>query len=215
MRLDTTIVAVMAVTPLAGAQVILNQDLSGPVGAGLVPAPWYAWQKTPDTCDASGPFNNTGVPWTPSATGHTFVRAGGDTGINSEAIAQIVTGFTPGATYELKFEQTNLGHQHPTTGDWLGQNGFWDVLIDGVVVGSGSAMIKPTLPTDPIAWSTGAINFVAPAADFELAFRAEATTGAGLAAYLGIDAIEHRLVPAPGAGALLALAGLGTTRRRR
>jgi len=194
---------------------ITNGDLTGPVGAGLVPPGWFPWQKTPDTCDASGPFNYTGTPWAASPNGHTFVRAGGSDFANSEAIGQNVTGFTAGATYDLEFFQTNLGFQHPVSGAWNGENGYWELYVDGVLAGSSTVLSKPATPSDSIVWSADAITFVAPAPSFEIALVSRTVTPGGLAAYMGIDGVDVELIPAPGAAGLLAGAGLLGLRRRR
>ena len=199
----------------ASGATILNGDLAGPVGAGIVPPDWFPWQKTPDTCDALGPFNNTITPWTASPNGHTFVRAGGSDFANSEAIAQNVTGFTPGAPYVLEFFLTNLGFENASSGAWGGQDGYWELYLDGTLAGSSVTLSRQATAADPIVWSSDTIGFVAPAANFELALVSRTAGASGLAAYMGIDGVGVRLVPAPGALAALAGAGLGAFARRR
>lgn len=208
------LVALIAASPALG-QTILNGDLTGPQATGSAPPDWFNWQKTPDTVTATGPFNNTPNPWALSPNGGTFVRAGGSDFANSEAFAQNVTGFTPGVIYQLDMFVTNLGFEHPTSGDWIGQDGYWSVYIDGVLAGSTGVLSKPTLNTDSIAWVADSVSFVAPAAAFELALVSRSAGGA-LAAYMGIDGVSARAVPAPGAATVLAL-GLvaGGVRRRR
>lgn len=213
---QTSIAIALLASSAASAQPdFANGDLTGTVSSSVVPAPWFLWQKTPDTCDPFGPFNNTPTPWTLSPNGGTFVRTGGDSGVNSEALAQNLTGFTPGQLYTIEFSQTNLGFEHPSTGDWLGMDGFYDVLVDGVVVGSSSVLSKPAINTDAISWSAASVSFSAPAADLEIAFRVESALGTGLAAYMGIDGVRMRPVPAPAGAVLLGVVGLVAMRRHR
>ena len=217
MRRVLTIAALSGVlAPAAVAvPVILNGDLTGPIATGNAPPDWFNWQKTPDTCDALGPFNNTPNPWALSPNGGTFVRAGGsDFPGQSEAIAQNVTGFTPGIAYELSFYQANLGFEHPTSGDWNGTDGFWQVLVDGVLVGSSATLTKPAANVDPIAWVLDSVTFIAPAANFELALVSYSASPSGLAAYMGIDGVGVHEVPAPGAALVLAMGGVMARRRR-
>lgn len=195
------------------AQTIMNPDLTGPVASSTAPIDWYAWTDTADTCDASGPFNYTGNPWVLSPNGGTFVRGGAnDFGVN-EGIAQVVTGFVPGQVYTLEFYTTNLGFQNPSTG-WTGADGFWRFYADGTVFGDSVTLTKPVLGTDDISWTFGTLNFVAPAASFELAVQSQ-WAGSGSAAYMGIDGINVRPVPAPASMGLIALAGVGALRHRR
>lgn len=211
-----TVVASLSAAPLCAASpVIINPDLTGPVGIGVVPPGWSLWTGSPDTCDAGGPFNNTPTPWVLSPNGGTFVRAGGTSTVGGEGFAQVVTGFTPGALYTLTFFQTNLGFEHPTNGSWNGTDGYWDLMLDGSHAGSSAVLTKPTLNTDPIAWSIGLINFVAPAASFEMALWSRSADPSGLAAYMGIDGFDVRLVPAPSGLAAFAFAGIALSRRRR
>ncbi|MCA9274077.1 MAG: PEP-CTERM sorting domain-containing protein [Phycisphaerales bacterium] len=215
MKNTLTVCAAIAagMTTTANAQTIINPDLTGPVASSTAPTDWYAWTDTADTCDASGPFNYTGNPWVLSPNGGTFVRGGAnDFGVN-EGIAQVVTGFVPGQIYTLEFYTTNLGFQNPSTG-WGGADGFWRFFADSSVIGDTVTLSRQALGTDDISWTFGTLDFVAPAASFELAVQSR-WAGSGTAAYMGIDGINVRLVPAPGSFGLLALAGVGAMRRRR
>ncbi|MCA9292285.1 MAG: PEP-CTERM sorting domain-containing protein [Phycisphaerales bacterium] len=212
MRMTTAVMGVLAVATAAQGQSIVNGSLTGPVGSAIQPPAWFAVQNTPDTCDASGPFNNTPNPWVLSPDGGTFVRAGGSDLIQSEVMAQDVTGFTPGASYDLEFFMSNLGFQHPSSGAWIGEDGYWSLYIDGVLAGATGFISKPVLNTDANVWIAESISFVAPAADFEV--RLMPRSGGGLAAYMAIDGISVRAVPAPGALALFAAGGLFALRRR-
>lgn len=195
------------------AQTILNGDMTGPMAASIPPPSWTAWSDTADTCDASGPFNYTGNPWVLSPNGGTFVRGGANNfGVN-EGISQIVTGFIPGQTYSLEFYTTNLGFQNPSSG-WTGADGFWRFFVDGSAIGDSVTLTKPALGSDDITWTFGTLSFVAPAASFELAFQSR-WLGPDSAAYMGIDGVDVRLVPTPASMAVIALAGVGTMRRRR
>lgn len=208
--------AVLALTATGAlGATIVNGDMTGPVGISLVPPGWFVWQGTPDTCDASGPFNNTPTPWTLSPNGGTFVRSAGgpSTSPGSEAIGQNVTGFTPGLNYTITFHLTNLGFQHPTSGIWSGEDGYWDFYINGAPVGTSIILSKQTDPADPIVWFNDSIDFIAPTADFEIAFIARSSSAAPLAAYMGIDGVT--VIPAPGAPMLAFMCGVAATRRRR
>ncbi|MEM8835811.1 MAG: hypothetical protein AAGD00_08325 [Planctomycetota bacterium] len=205
----------LALTSSTLAQSIANGDLTGPVVAGNAPPSWFNWQKTPDTCDASGPFNNTTTPWTLSPNGGTFVRAGGSDFANSEGFAQNVSGFTIGDTYQLDFHLTNLGFQNLASGAWNGQDGYWQLVANGAVVGDSITLSKQSLPTDPIVWFTDSISFVATASAIELALVSRSLDPTGPASYMGIDGIRVSRVPAPGALAIAAMSGLAIARRRR
>jgi hypothetical protein len=193
--------------------VIANGDLTGPVAISDVPPGWFTWQQTPDTADALGPFNNTPTPWTASPNGGTFVRAGGVSYAGgSEAIGQHVAGFTPGVSYTIDFYQTNLGFKNTSLGTWIGSDGFWELMIDGVLAGASSPLTKPAAEADPIVWFADSITFVAPAASLEIALVSR--SGEVLAAYMGIDGVTIREVPTPGVLCVLGV-GLAGVRRRR
>lgn len=214
-QIAACVIVSLASTAMA-VPTILNPDLTGASIAGTAPPDWYNWQKTPDTANATGPFNNTPTPWTLSPNGGTFVRTGGTYDFaQSEAFAQTVTGFTPGATYSVEFFYTNLGFEHPTSGEWIGTDGYYDVLVDGTFAGATAALSKPATNLDAISWSPGAVTFVAPAASFDLIFAGRSADPSGLAAYMGIDGISVHEVPAPATGGVFLAMGLASTRRRR
>lgn len=219
MNIHYKLIAATTITTICGAtsaQVVLNEDLTGPVGAGDIPPDWFAWSGSADTCDTAGPFNYTTNPWVLSPNGGTFVRGGATgTGVN-EAIAQDLTGFTAGQAYTIEFWHTNLGFQQPGSGGaWTGADGFWRFYADGTVFGDATTLTKQSLATDDIVWSFGSLSFVAPADDFELAIAAQWASGTDTAAYMGIDGVRIRPIPTPASGALLAAAGLVASRRRR
>ena len=213
-----SIVACITMLDQTHAQVLLNGSLTGTVSDDLAPPDWFKWQKTPDTVDSAGPFNNTGVPWTLSPDGGTFVRGGGSTFDNSEAIAQDVSGFTIGGTYSVSFFQTNLGFEHPTSGDWIGEDGYWELLINGSSVGTSTTLSRQSVATDPTVWFFDSLTFVAPTTDVEIAFVSRSVHPSGLAAYMGIDGIQLRqtAVPEPGVATFMfAALGLVCIRRQR
>jgi MYXO-CTERM domain-containing protein len=208
------VVALATAGDAYGVPTIVNGDLEGAIADASVPPGWFLWQGTPDTVGPSGPFNNTPTLWMTSPNGGTFVRAGGSELPYSEALAQNVTGFSTGVSYQLDMFVTNLGFQHPTSGDWIGQDGFWTVYIDGVFMGATTPLSKPLLNTDGISWSLDSVTFVAPSGSFELALVPLSSAGI-LGAYMGIDGVSVREVPAPGPLALAGLASLGGLRRRQ
>jgi predicted RNA-binding protein with TRAM domain len=196
----------------AGAQAVSNGDLTGPVGSSIAPTDWFSWSGSVDTCDPAGPFNLTGNPWVLSPNGGTFVRAGSNgTGVN-EAFAQDLTGFTAGQLYTVEFYTTNLGFNGS---GWTGADGFFRMFADGVAFGDSVTLTKQAVASDDIVWTFGTLDFVAPANDFELAIASQWISGGDTAAYMGMDGINIRTVPAPVSAVLLGAAGLVATRRRR
>ena len=73
------------------------------------------------------------------------------------------------ADLEVKTEPFAVGAK--PVGDWIGQDGYWEILIDGTGIGQSLSLAKPTLETDGNVWSYASVLFVAPASDFEIAFR--------------------------------------------
>lgn len=217
MRIAQSAIVAVGVSFAAGvhAQVIVNGGLTGPVGAGNVPPNWFAWSGSADTADETGPFNNTGTPWTLSPNGGTFVRGGSNgTGVN-EAVAQILTGFIPGQSYTIQFYSTNLGFQQPAAGGmWTGADGFWRFYLDGIAFADSATLTKQALASDSIVWGAESVSFVAPAASFELAVASQWAGSSDPAAYMGIDGLRALPIPAPGVIAVVGLAGAWCVRRR-
>ena len=201
--------------PALGVPVIDNGSMTGPVSTGSPPPGWTAAAGSPDTCDASGPFNNTGSPWTLSPDGGTFTRAVGPSAGSSEAISQTLTDLDVGVSYQVDFFQTNLAFEHPTSGDWWASEGQWEFFLDGGLVASSTAMSPPASAADPNVWEAGSVTFTATATSQELTLAPLKTAGT-FAAYMGIDGVRIHEVPAPApAAAILGAALLGATRRRR
>lgn len=209
-----SLVAAALLTPLASAGTLLNGSFDGTVGANTAPTDWTKAQASPDVVNAFGPFNNTGVPWTASSDGGTFLRLNGVGDFRSEGIEQLATGFEPGITYRVDFEITNLGFAS-ASGSWSGFDGIARFLINGTEVDTSQAVSKQPSATTPIVWTADSIEFVAPAESFTFAIFAETTAGLNNIAYLGLDGVGVTVVPAPAAPAALAIAALAATRRRR
>ncbi|MEM9065746.1 MAG: hypothetical protein AAGB51_09690 [Planctomycetota bacterium] len=203
--------AALAFAATAHGQAFVNGSMTGPMATSTAPAGWTSWSGTVDTADATGPFNYTGLPWMPSPDGGTFVRAGA--GTTSEGLSQVVSGFTVGVAYQIDFFQTNLGFVNPSGGAWTGDDGHFDLYIDGVAVASSTTISKPVLPDNSIVWTAESLTFVATSTTHDIGFLAVRVPTGSLAAYMGIDGVRVSQVPAP--GVLATLGGLALTTRRR
>lgn len=212
--LTTITAATIAAAASAGATpTILNGSFYGTVGMGTAPTDWGIGQATPDVVSATGPFNNTGVPWTLSPDGGTFVRLNGVGNDQSESIIQNVSGFTPGTTYTFSFWMTNLGFTGNPAAPLTGSDGVLQIYIDGAFAGQSDPVSKQANTSDPIVWEMRSVDIAVTSSDFELELYAE-TLGTSIG-YVGIDGLSVREVPAPGALAILGLSGLAASRRRR
>lgn len=218
MRATSTCVLAGVLATVSGASagvVIDNGDMNGSIGTNTAPIGWMVAQATPDVVGASGPFNNTGVPWTESPNGGTFARMNGVGNFQSEGISQNVSGFTAGETYELSFFATNLGFRTASTGSWSGFDGYFEFYADGNLVATSDALSKQDSATDPIEWTAQSVMFEATSSEFLLEIRAETVGGELQIAYMGIDGVNAAIVPAPGALSALAMLGFAASRRRR
>lgn len=199
-----------------GGPIILNGDMDGFVGMGVAPQHWTATQLgTPDVANESGPFNNTGVPWTLSPNGGTFARLNGVGNDQSEGLSQIVTGFIAGETYEISFYAANLGFRVNGSGAWLGFDGFLEFYADGELVATSETLSKQSSSTTPIEWFAQSIQFEATSSEFVLEIRSETVGQEFEIAYMALDGVNASIVPAPGTLAAFAGLGLVSTRRRR
>jgi len=211
-RLSVCAIVVAGLAPMGfGVPVLTNGSLTGPVGAGIVPPGWAPASGTPDTCDASGPFNY-GLPWVLSPDGGTFVR-GGSNGVSTfETMSQVIGGFDVGVTYQIDFFQTNLGFVN--AGVMTGAVGNWEFGIDGVVFDTSVPVVRPATISDLNVWTPDSVTFVATVPSHTLTVGAALISG-GTAAYMGIDGIRITEVPAPGMIGVLGLSGVAALRRRR
>lgn len=212
----TGALALTAAVSIASAEpVILNGDMNGGIGMATAPTDWMVGQATPDVVNASGPFNNTGTPWTESPNGGTFARMNGVGNFQSESITQNVSGFEVGQMYELSFYATNLGFENAFNGVFEGFDGYFEFYVDGKLMANSDALSTQGSGDIPIVWTHQSVMFEALATDFLLEIRAETVGGEFQIAYMGIDGINAALVPAPSALAMMGLMGLSATRRKR
>jgi len=186
------------------------------------PPPWVPTTNgfTPDLYDNTGVdgWNLAGIPLYNNMfqnmiafAGHRFIGFGASTqfgGIN-EAFEQTVPPLIPGQTYTISanIAADDLGKAIPYGGPYTGR-GEVRVLLDGNPIGT------LTQNTASLTWQSRSFSFIAPAtssAVFTFVAQLDPSPG-GQASYIGVDDI--RLVPAPGAAAVLGLAGLVGCRRR-
>lgn len=174
-------------------QTVVNGSFNSPTGNSVTPAGWTnvlgynpgtslgVWPSV-DVCDINftAYFNNAGVAVSPSPDGGTW------TGISSippdfenEAVEQVVSGFTVGQTYELKFYAANFGGT--------------PFIDPGVVTGyiNGTAVaVSPVLNLVPNVWTTVTGTFVASATSMTLQLDAIHTTGnGGAGGYYDVDGV--------------------------
>ena len=197
------------------APIITNGSFTGSPTFDVPPSGWTRVQASPDTVNQFGPFNNTGVAWTPSPDGGTFLRANGVGNVQTEIVSQQIDGFEIGHTYSFDFSLTNLGFFSGTTGAWSGFDGFFEFAIDNAVIGNSATVSKPLNPTDAIVWTSGSVGLAATKTTHVLTITAVTVGGATQTAYLGLDGLSLREVPAPSGCLGLALVGLGLASRRR
>jgi len=171
-----------------------NGSMDGTPGAGVPPAGWSYSNEPTNICDASGPFNNTGVDWTLSPDGGTFARinAPGDPQYH-EGLVQTVDGFEPGIAYSFDFYITNLGFYFAAADEWRDRPGFIVLYVDDVLVGQSSIVTAPATKTDPIQWSADGISFVASNVSHTLRFESRTADAGGATAYIGADGVALSL----------------------
>lgn len=138
-------------------------------------------------------------------------------GASSESVRLSLDGFTPGQTYELAFSATI--HREPFAG-WNGNNYPLDVAIAGASITSfATSILNDPADSDGMnVWTPQSIVFtaLAPNVVFDFGGAPIGLDPLGGAARFGIDGMQARLVPTPGAAVVL-LAGIGVARgcRRR
>lgn len=136
-------------------------------------------------------------------------------GASNESVRLSLDGFTPGQTYELNFWATI--HREPFA-SWNGNNYALDVAIGGADIATfATSILNDPADSDGMnVWSPQSITFVPTGTGVTFDFGGAPIGLDPLvgAARFGIDGMQARLVPAPGA-ALVLLAGIGAARRRR
>jgi len=208
----------------AFAQIVNGSFESGQAYVGApnifsagTPAPWYATSFTPDMYDNTGAdgWNLAGIPayngmfsGMAACDGNRFIGFAAGVGF-SESFAQVTAPLNQGQTYTLSacMAVDDRGYAVPFGGPYSGR-GEIDVFLDNNLIGTFSQN------TASLTWEARSITFTATStlpATFEFVARADPLSQHP--SYMGLDGI--RLVPAPGAVALLGLGGLLGTRRRR
>lgn len=197
-------------------------------GSGLniflpgTPAPWFATSFTPDMYDNTG-TDGWGIGGIPAYTnmfkgmlayqGDRFIGFAASTSFGgfNEAFAQTTAPLTPGNLYTMSthIAADDLGNAATFGGPYSGR-GEVDVLLNGNLIGTF------TQNTLSLTWEARAFSFIAPAASsytFEFIARLDPSIVGGGSSYIGLDGI--RCVPTPGALAVLGMAGVLASRRRR
>lgn len=204
--------SVFSTASLSAAPTIVNGDLNGTVGTFTAPDGWVVAQATPDLADANGPYNNTGQPWNLSPNGGTFSRLNGVRDNRSERISQVVSGFEVGETYRVSMFVTNLGYY---SNAWRGEDGYIQFFDGNILIGVSQTLTKSATHNDPLVWQEVTFEFLASSILMDLTIGAETLGGIGETAFLAVDGVTFKDVPAPGALTLLGVCGvLGTPRRR-
>ena len=186
------------------APILVNGSLEGPVANSTAPPGWTITSFSPDTMDEN---NNLGVSGlgdfgatpSPSPDGGTWVGLF-SVGTTVEKLAQTITGFAVGQSYEVSWYHSNFGHAFSTNDVAI------EVFLDGSSLGTG-----PTIPLGT-GWYSESLTFVASAATHTLEFGSSGS----LQAYNGIDGVRITTVPEPtGLALLIGSAGVATQIRKR
>jgi hypothetical protein len=190
---------------LIAVPALINGSLTGPIANGGVPTGWSILAGSPDTMDEN---NNVGgntpfgvTPSGPSLDGGTWIGFANGSGNFAEIFGQMVSGFTVGATYDLRWYEGNFGAL--TGPSYLAANSI-AVTVGGSYVGSGSLLsLSPN-------WSSDSLTFVAGAPNLQINF---GLTIPNVDSYLSIDGISLRevgtQVPDQGGTAMLLCFGFG------
>ncbi|MCL4221625.1 MAG: hypothetical protein KJZ65_09660 [Phycisphaerales bacterium] len=223
--LHVAAIAVLAVCPASALAQIQNGSfelgLAYPSGLSIftagTPSPWFATSFTPDLYDNTGVdgWSLAGIPayngmfaQMLACDGNRFIGFAASATF-SEAFAQTTAPLVAGQQYTLGacMAVDDLGKAAPFGGPYTGR-GVVDVYLNSGYIGSFAQN------TATYTWEARSITFVATSslpATFTFVAQVDPTNGA--ASYMALDHI--RLVPAPGAAALLGLGGVMCARRRR
>lgn len=197
----------LTITRDALSQTIVNGSLTGTPGENRVPFGWVQYLgNTSDTANENGPFGTYNL----SPDGGTFVRSFG-TGVNhpqfdqQEGILQALSGLQIGMSYNLSFYQSSVNGINSITGvPFRGSEGFWELLIDGIVVDTSTPLLPPGGTSFDNMWTFETLQFQAMPGMHELALRAQVpASDVDARTFLLIDGISLVQVPEPGISALI------------
>ena len=224
MRHTTTLSAALLVSAAgtASASLLVNGGFESgtvagaPIGHGFTPAPW--------TSSAPGnsfinwdTFENTGTTGLPPSYVGLFTGATAPQGVrfaggwDFEEMGQLLgSALTPGQSYSIGAWVRPINAHPPSSFEFY--------------IGTGPGSPVSLVATFPMvsagSWTPQSTTFVAPlnaAANpwFIIKAYSIAADGTPRTVYVGIDDVVLDLVPAPGSAALLGIAGVLVTHRRR
>jgi len=202
-------------TVLSDAAVLMNGDLNGTPGISSNATSWSASTESPDLTGAGG-ITDSGFIYanaTPaSPNGGTFVIVETSTAA-VEGFSQVITGLTPGASYQVTFYQSQVAL---TTTSAPSVAIFTDAAQWNVTF-SGSSQLSPLETFTGLgtqAWTPVTLSgFVATTDSETLDFTSVLPSGS-TQAYLGIDGIAISQVPEPSSALLLGISTLCLALRR-
>lgn len=177
-RASVLLVACATVAASANPNLIVNGEFAGSANGWIPDAAGGGYQNS------AGQGGNTGWFWINSSGGADIPN-----------VSQLVTGLTPGSSYEVTGYYRTVAIFNP--------NDVFQALVDEVVVFSGV--------NQRVDWTQFSFTFVASDSDALLRFRAEVTADSDW----GLDTVSMVLIPTPAAFGAFGLAGLVATRRRR
>lgn len=198
------------------AAVLQNGDLDGTPGVPSTPTSWTVSVASPDLTNPGGVADSvfTYADETPaSPNGGTFVIVE-TSDADVEGFQQLVTGLTPGASYQISFFQAQVGltrNTDPTTPLYT-DAAQWSVTF------SGASQLSPLEEFTGLGTQTWTpvtlVGFVAMTESEILDFTSVLPVGSSQG-YLGIDGISIQQIPEPNAALFLGLGTLAVIMRRR